>query len=115
MATSLQKESSYERGLPSNVYAERMVLGSVLLNDEKFVTVAAGLEPDDFSLDKHRRIFRRMLDLQTRGEKIDHVTVANELMRYSELESVDGLSYVVSLEEGLPEICNIDLPLTIWT
>ena len=75
MATSLQqKDPTYDRGLPSNVYAERMVLGSVLLNDEKFVTVAAGLEPDDFSLDKHRKIYRRMLDLQVRGDKIDHVT-----------------------------------------
>jgi replicative DNA helicase len=109
MATSLQqKDPSFDRGLPSNVYAERMVLGSVLLNDEKFVTVAAGLDPDDFSLDKHRKIYRRMLDLQVRGDKIDHVTVANELMRYSELESVDGLSYVVSLEEGLPELFNIE-------
>ena len=109
MATTVQpKDSSFERGLPSNVYAERMVLGSVLLNDEKFVTVAAGLAPDDFSLDKYRRIFQRMLDLQSRGEKIDHVTVANELMRHAELESVDGLSYIVSLEEGLPEILNIE-------
>jgi len=109
MATSAQqKDSSLERGLPSNVYAERMVLGSVLLNDEKFVAVAAGLAPDDFSLDKHRRIYQRMLEIQARGERIDHVTVANELMRYSELESVDGLSYIVSLEDGLPEIFNIE-------
>jgi replicative DNA helicase len=107
MVTVPQKDAA-ERGLPSNVYAERMVLGSVLLNDEKFVNVAAALEPDDFSLDKHRRIFRRMLELNSRQEKIDHVTLANELMRFGELESVDGLSYIVSLEEGLPELYNLE-------
>jgi len=108
MATMPQKDAAFERGLPSNVYAERMVLGSVLMNDEKFVDVAAVLQPDDFSLDKHRRIFRRMLELHNRSEKIDHVTVANELMRYGELESVDGVSYLVSLDEGLPELFNLD-------
>jgi len=108
MATIPSKDAAFERGLPSNVYAERMVLGSVLMNDEKFVNAAAALQPDDFSLDKHRRIFRRMLDLHNRQEKIDHVTVANELMRYGELESVDGVSYLVSLDEGLPELFNLD-------
>jgi replicative DNA helicase len=108
MATIPQKDAAFERGLPSNVYAERMVLGTVLMNDERFVDVAAALQPDDFSLDKHRRIFRRMLELHNRQEKIDHVTVSNELMRYGELESVDGVSYLVSLDEGLPELFNLD-------
>jgi replicative DNA helicase len=108
MASTPQKDAAFERGLPSNVYAERMVLGSVLMNDEKFVNVAATLQPDDFSLDKHRRIFRRMLELYDRQEKIDHVTLSNELMRYGELESVDGVSYLVSLDEGLPELFNLD-------
>jgi len=108
MATIPSKDAAFERGLPSNVYAERMVLGSVLMNDEKFVAAATLLQPDDFSLDKHRRIFRRMLDLFNRQERIDNVTLANELMRYGELESVDGVSYLVSLDEGLPELYNLD-------
>ena len=47
-------------------------------------------------------------ELHERGEKIDRVTVANELLRYNELESVDGLSYLVSLDDGLPHISNLD-------
>jgi replicative DNA helicase len=101
-------DSNFERGLPSNVYAERMVLGSILLNDNAFVTVAAGLTPEDYSLEKHRKIFQRMLDLHEREERIDRVTVANELMRRGELESVDGLTYLSSLDEGLPELYNLE-------
>jgi replicative DNA helicase len=41
-----------------------------------FVSVAAVLTPQDFSLEKHRSIFRRMVELQARGERIDRVTVA---------------------------------------
>src|SRR5215831_4922467 len=97
-----------EKGLPTNVDAERFVLGSILLDDSFYVQAAGTLEADDFSLEKHRRIFRRMGDLQDRGEKIDRVTVANELMKFNELEACDGLSYLVSLDDGLPQIPNLD-------
>src|SRR5712692_6239344 len=97
-----------EKGLPSNLDAERFVLGSVLMDDSQFVQVAGVIEAEDFSLEKHRRIFQRMGELSARGERIDRVTVANELMRYSELESCDGLSYLVSLDDGLPRIFNLD-------
>jgi replicative DNA helicase len=100
--------SVIEKGLPTNVDAERFVLGSILLDDSFYVQAAGTLEPDDFSLEKHRRIFRRMGDLHERGEKIDRITVANELMKLNELEACDGLSYLVSLDDGLPQIPSLD-------
>jgi len=99
---------AFDKTLPSNVDAERFVLGSILMDDSQYVLTAGTLEPDDFSLEKHRRIFKRMGELNERGERIDRVTVANELMRYSELEACDGLSYLVSLDDGLPQIFNLD-------
>src|ERR1700756_478623 len=97
-----------ERGLPANLDAERFVLGSILLDDSYFIQTAGALEPDDFSIEKHRRIFVRMGELHERGEKIDRVTLANELLRHGELESCDGIGYVVSLDDGLPQIYNLD-------
>ncbi len=97
-----------EKGLPTNVDAERFVLGSILLDDAFYVQAAGTLEAEDFSLEKHRRIFKRMGDLQDRGERIDRVTVANELLKFNELEACDGLSYLVSLDDGLPQIPNLD-------
>jgi len=100
--------AAIEKGLPTNLDAERFVLGSILLDDALYVEAAGTLEPDDFSLEKHRKIFKRMGDLHHRGERIDRVTVANELMKFNELESCDGLSYLVSLDDGLPQIPNLD-------
>src|SRR5262249_29560 len=37
----------------------------------------------------------------------------NELLRFNELEACDGLSYLVSLDDGLPKIPNIDSYLRI--
>src|SRR5262249_35021012 len=60
------------------------------------------------SLEKHRRIFLRMQDLYERGERIDRVSLAEELMRQNQLESCDGLSYLVSLDDGMPRLSNLD-------
>ncbi len=102
-----------EKGLPTNIDAERFVLGSIMLDDSLYIQAAGELEPDDFSLDKHRRIFRRMGELQNRGEKIDRITIANELMKFNELEACDGITYLVSLDDGLPQIPNLDAYIRI--
>jgi replicative DNA helicase len=99
---------SLEKGLPVNLDAERFVLGSILLDDSLFVQVAGTLQAEDFALEKHRRIFLRMAALNERAERIDRVTVFNELLKHNEAESCDGLSYLISLDDGLPHIANID-------
>lgn len=97
-----------EQRLPANTNAERFVLGSILLQNGLYVQAAGTLNPDDFSLEKHHRIFKRMGDLQERGERIDRVTIANELMKLNELDACGGLSYLVSLDEGMPFVPNVD-------
>ena len=92
-----------EKGLPANLDAERFVLGSILLDDSYFIQTAGALDADDFSVEKHRRIFGRMAEIHERGEKIDRVTLANELMTRGQLEACDGLTYLVSLDDGLPQ------------
>jgi replicative DNA helicase len=89
------------------------VLGSIMLDDNLYIQAAGTLEAEDFSLEKHRRIFKRMGDLHERAEKIDRITIANELMRFNELEACDGLSYLVSLDDGLPQIPNLDAYIRI--
>ena len=106
MAASV--DIALEKGLPVNLDAERFVLGAVLMDDTLYIQVAGSLEADDFSLEKHRRIFLRMGELYERGERIDRVTVANELLKQNQLESVDGITYLVSLDEGLPALSNLD-------
>ena len=106
MATA--PDIALEKGLPVNLDAERFVLGAILMDDALYIQVAGALEAGDFSLEKHRRIFLRMGELYERGERIDRVTVANELMKQNQLESVDGVSYLVSLDEGLPVLSNLE-------
>ena len=102
------RDLSVDQALPDNLDAERFVLGAIMSSDTAYIQVAGTLSADDFSLEKHKRIFLRMGELQDRAEKIDRVTLANELMKHGQLESVDGLSYLVSLDDGLPQLHNLD-------
>lgn len=94
--------------LPASSDAEKFVLGSILLDEHLYAQAAAELVPEDFALDKHRRIFNRMGELFEWEEHIDRITIANELLKHNELEACDGLSYIVSLDDGIPQIPNID-------
>jgi replicative DNA helicase len=91
-----------DTGLPSNVAAEKMILGAILLENQALSEAEEKLTPEDFSLDSHQRIYLRMTELGGNGHAIDLVTLANELAKYKEVESVGGVAYLSSLTEGLP-------------
>ena len=93
--------------LPSNIDAEKVVLGSILLDAEKNYPQTTELRIEDFILRQHQMAFRRIRDLHERGDGIDRVTLTNELMNHGELEACGGFSYLVSLDDGLPNISNI--------
>jgi len=97
-----------ERGLPSDTQLEKYVLGSVLQSPKLFAVAAGKLDPEDFSLEVNRRIYRCLLQLHEQSMPIDRMMLANELRRRSELESVGGLTYLVDLDEGMPKVANID-------
>lgn len=97
-----------QKGLPVNIEAEKYVLGAVLLDSSTFLNVASMVQASDFSLQSHQLIFTRMQQLFERGEKVDRVTLANELMKFNELDSVGGLTYLVTLDDGLPQLYNLE-------
>jgi replicative DNA helicase len=91
-----------DAGLPADVFAEKTILGAILLDNAAHAEAAEKLESDDFSLDSHRRIFLRMSELMDAQRAVDIVTLANELSRYKEVDAVGGVAYIASLTEGLP-------------
>jgi replicative DNA helicase len=97
-----------ERSLPSNVDAERSLLGSVFVNNENYYRIVESLRPEDFYLDAHRVIFRTMLSLMENSRAIDLITLQDELLRGSSLESAGGIGYLSGLMDGIPHLLNIE-------
>ena len=95
---------------PSNVEAERAVLGAILLEcscSERpewmaHWSIVSALEPGDFILSSHQTIYTRMAELVGAGSQVDIVTLVNRLTEEKEIESIGGVAYLASLTEGLP-------------
>jgi replicative DNA helicase len=99
---------AFESPLPASVDAEKTILGAILLDNAAHAEAAEKIEADDFSLDSHQRIFKRMTELINLQRAVDIVTLANELSRLKEIESIGGVAYLASLTEGLPRRPVID-------
>jgi replicative DNA helicase len=101
--------SEYTIGnLPANVEAERSILGAILLDNFAYNQAAEHLRTEDFSLDSHRRIYARMVDLAESSRPIDMITLIEELERHKELQAIGDVGYVSSLIEGVPERPSIE-------
>src|SRR6202049_4647549 len=84
--------------LPANVEAERSILGAILLDNFSYNQAAEHLRADDFSLDSHRRIYSRMIDLAESSRPIDMITLIEELDRHKDMQSVGGVPDRPSIE-----------------
>ena len=101
-------DSTLERPLPSNLDAERSILGAILLDNSALNTAIEALKADDFFLPQHRQVFNQMIALGEAQHAIDLVTLTEELHRRGELESSGGAPYLASLADGVPRVSNIE-------
>ena len=77
-----------DRMAPHSIEAEEAVLGSILINPEALYEVAAFLQPDDFFIVKNSWVWEAMLRIQERNEKIDYLTVVEELRQQGRLQEI---------------------------
>lgn len=91
-----------ERTLPNNAAAERATIGSIFLDREAIVTVAALLEPAHFYYDKHAWVYEAQLACYSRREPPDLTLVANELRRRERLEQIGGVPFLIDLANDVP-------------
>jgi len=84
---------------PHNLEAEQSVLGSILLSDRAMyrLVIDDGLRPDHFYRERHRSVYRAMLDLYGRAEPVDAITVTEHLRQAGELDQLGGPSTVQAL------------------
>jgi replicative DNA helicase len=96
-----------EKLTPHNLEAEESFLGSLLLDKDAMIKVADLLQPDDFYLDKHRRVYEAMLDLYRRNEPIDLLSLGNRLQDRKELEQIGGRASLIALSNAVPTASHV--------
>ena len=102
--TDGQRESLLGKMLPSNLEAEKSVLGAILLNDTCFNTIEESLQPQDFYAPAHQIIFKHMLTLARANKRIDMITLQDILQKENELLAVGDVAYLIELQENIPAL-----------
>ncbi len=93
-----------ERKAPSNIEAEKAILGAALLHPEGLATALSVIRPEDFFRHVHQRIFTAMQGLRI----VDLVTLKDALAKAGELNDIGGPAYLASLIDGVPRSMNVE-------
>lgn len=73
------RSEALERALPNSSEAERAILGAILLDNGLINQAIEMLEPSDFYVPSHRRVFTAMKALFERGSEINPILIGEEL------------------------------------
>jgi replicative DNA helicase len=93
---------------PQNVEAEQSVLGGILIENDAINKVMEILTPEDFYRDAHCKIYNALINLSSRDEPADLITLTNELRKIDQLDAAGGASYIASLIDSVPTAANIE-------
>lgn len=93
---------------PQNIEAEMSLLGAILLDKEAMFKIVDKIEANEFYANKHAKIFETMMELHTKNEPIDVLTLSNRLTAKNLIEQIGGHSYLVTLSNAVPTSAHID-------
>ncbi len=92
---------------PQSIDAEQSVLGGLLLDNQRWDSIADKIGIEDFYRREHRLIFKAISALAHENKPADVVTVSEWLEQSGELEPAGGLAYLGSLANNTPSAANI--------
>lgn len=92
--------------LPSNVDAEQMILGVIILDNSVASQAIGELAPGDFYSPRNRLAFSAMRRLTNKATSIDPLTMGVELRLMGKDVECD-MAFIASLFDGVPRLSNI--------
>jgi len=92
---------------PHSIQAEQSVLGGLMLDNERWDSVADKVASVDFYRKDHRMIFAAIQDLAEKQVPFDVVTISEALTKMDELDNAGGLAYLSILAKETPSAANI--------
>ncbi len=95
-----------ERTPPYDMLAEQSAIGGMLLSKDAVADVIEEVDADDFYVPKHGIVFGAIVDLFSRGEPTDVITVSDELTKTGQAARAGGAEYLHSLTAMVPTAAN---------
>lgn len=92
--------------LPHNDEAERLILGSILM-DNAVIDQVAALTASDFYVPFNRKVFEAMNALSRAAKPIDPMLIGEEIRKVDSLEAIGGVAAITNLTYGIPLAVNV--------
>ncbi|HOV13198.1 MAG TPA: replicative DNA helicase [Spirochaetota bacterium] len=94
---------------PQNVDAEMYLIASILIDNQSFDKISSyKISHDDFFDERHRNIFKAILELRKMNKPVDIITLREILKSLGMLDKVGGSEYISSLIDKIPTTANIE-------
>jgi len=91
---------------PQDIDSEKALLGSIMLKPEVMHDIIDIVDPGSFYTEKHRQIFKVMMDLFSKQEPIDLLSVSSRLKENKKFDVAGGNSYLTELVNIVPSAAN---------
>lgn len=105
----MAEQPSVNRSLrtpPRNIDAEKALLGAIVLKPDVMHDISSTVYPESFYVEKHRLIYESIMQIFSKGDPIDVVTLVSKLRGNGALDRVGGAAYVTELIETVPAAGN---------
>lgn len=93
--------------VPSDLTAEKAVLGGIFLKPDVFGDIIEIILPMDFYKAAHRYVYEAMIDCYNSGEGIDPIIIANKLKKQNRYDEIDGENLLFEIIDEVQTAANI--------
>lgn len=101
-------ETIFGKVPPQSIELEKAVLGALMLEKNAIIDVLDILTVDSFYKESHQVIFKSVIDLFSKSEPIDLLTVTQSLRKNGTLDIAGGALYVTELTSKVSSAANIE-------
>jgi replicative DNA helicase len=91
---------------PQSIEAEESLLSGILIDNNTLLDVIDIISPEDFYRSAHQKIFSGIVELFSKNEPVDLVTLTNALKERGNLEEIGGATYLATLVDTVPLAVN---------
>ena len=93
---------------PQALDLEEAVLGAIMVEKELVLNIIDILKPESFYKEKNQKIFKSIIDLSSRHEPIDLLTVTEELRKNDLLDEIGGAVYIAQLTSKIGSAAHLE-------
>lgn len=93
---------------PQSLDSEKALIGAIMLRPEVIHDILDTIRAESFYSEKHKIIFESILELSSKREPIDILSLSGKLKDKKQLDQIGGNAYLTDLLNSVPSASNID-------